>query len=81
MTTTTSCNNARFQHLFRVYMKKNRAMMLLMFAVGFFCLPFPFFVTALQTRDYGHDPELVGCTLFGSGGLYTGFSLLAMTAF
>lgn len=81
MTTTTSCNNARFQHLFRGYMKKNRAMMLLMFAVGFFCLPFPFFVTALQTRDYGHGPELVGCTLFGSGGLYTGFSLLAMTAF
>ena len=81
MTTTTSCNNVRFQHLLRGYLKKNRALMLLLFAVGFFCLPFPFFATALQTRDYGHGPQLISCTLFGSGGLYTGFSLLAMTAF
>ena len=69
MTTTTSCNKKRFLAFFGSLVRKNLALSVLLFCIGFIVMPLPFAMTALAP-DNG-NPLLPSNPVCGLGGLYT----------
>ena len=76
MTATTSCNKKRFLAFFAGLVRKNLALSVLLFCIGFVCMPLPFSLTALKpdsiNPSYPMDP------VCGLGNIYTMPSLILM---
>ena len=69
MTATTSCNKKRFLAFFGSLVRKNLALSVLLFCIGFIVMPLPFAMTALAPDNV--NPLLPSNPVCGLGGLYT----------
>ena len=78
MTTTTSCNKLRFNHMLKGLVKRNRSLMVLWFFLGFFCLPFQYGMSAFRMVNSGEGLHYVRLRTYGGGGLYTEFALVTI---